>query len=54
MLLAIGIKGLVKDHIYEALALLGRFFMEICSKTLIRSDVVCLKDEIAKILWNWS
>jgi hypothetical protein len=45
-LLAIGVKGLVKDHIYEALAQLGRFFREIYSKTLTRSDVKCLKNEI--------
>jgi hypothetical protein len=45
-LLATGIKGLVKDHIYEALAQLGRFLREIHSKTLTRSDVKCLKNEI--------
>jgi hypothetical protein len=49
-LLAIGVKRLVKDHIYEALAQLGRFFREICSKTLTRSDVKCLKNEIPEIL----
>jgi hypothetical protein len=40
----------VKDHIYEALAQLGRFFREICSKTLTRSDVKHLKNEIPEIL----
>jgi hypothetical protein len=29
---------------------LGRFFREICSKTLTRSDVKCLKNEIPEIL----
>jgi hypothetical protein len=51
-LLAIGIKGLVRDHIYEVLAQLGRFFREICSKTLTRSDVKHLKNEIPEILCN--
>jgi hypothetical protein len=40
----------VKDHIYEALAQFGRFFREIYSKTLTRSDVKRLKNEIPEIL----
>jgi hypothetical protein len=49
-LIAIGVKILVKDHIYEALAQLGRFFRKIYSKTLTRSDVKHLKNEIPEIL----
>ncbi|KAK1679978.1 hypothetical protein QYE76_040826 [Lolium multiflorum] len=49
-LLAIGIKDLVKPNMYNVIAELGRFFREICSKTLSRAVVERLKVDIAVIL----
>ena len=49
-LLAIGIKDLVKPNMYNVIAELGRFFREICSKTLDRDVVKRLKEDIAVIL----
>ncbi|KAK1603175.1 hypothetical protein QYE76_018659 [Lolium multiflorum] len=49
-LLAIGIKDLVKPNMYNMIAELGRFFREICSKTLSRAVVERLKVDIAVIL----
>ena len=49
-LLAIGIKDLVKPHIYKVIAELGRFFRELCSKTLSKTVLQRLKVDIAVIL----
>lgn len=49
-LLALGIKGLVNKDMYNVLAELGKFFREICSKTLDRRVVERLKMDIAEIL----
>ena len=49
-LLAIGVKGLVLKNIYNAFAELGKFFRDICSKTLVRVEVEHLKDKIAQIM----
>ena len=49
-LLAIGIKDLVKPHIYKVIAELGRFFRELCSKTLSKKVLQRLKVDIAVIL----
>ena len=49
-LLAIGVKDLVKPHIFKVFAQLGKFFREICSKTLDRREIPRMKTEIVVIL----
>ena len=49
-ILPAGLRGIVSKEMYEAIALLGRFFKDLCAKTL-RIDVVKkLRDDIPEIL----
>lgn len=51
-ILPVGVRGIVPKEVHEAIALLGRFFKELCAKTL-RIDVVKpLGLDIPKILFK--
>ena len=51
-LLAVGLRGLVTKDIYVAIAELGRFFRELCSRKLNIAAIHRLKDQISRILCN--
>ena len=45
-----GLRGLVRPDLYEAVAELGNFFRELCSRNLSVHVIECLKQEIPLIL----
>ena len=45
-----GLRGLARPNVYEAVAELGNFFRELCSRNLKVGVVKCLKKEIPLIL----
>lgn len=47
-----GLRGLLDDDIYQAIAELGKFFRELCSQTLNKEVLVRMKTEIPLILCN--
>jgi hypothetical protein len=49
-LLAAGLRGLVDQDIYEAVANLGKFFRELCSKTVNKDVLIEMRKEIPIIL----
>jgi hypothetical protein len=44
------LRGFVDKDIYEAIAELGKFFRELCSRTLNKDVLVQMKEEIPIIL----
>ena len=49
-ILPVGLRGIASQDMYEAIAKLGRFFKELCAKTLNVEVVEGLKKEIPVIL----
>ena len=49
-ILPVGLCGLVRKDVYEVIAELGRFFRQLCSKTLKVDALLKMKEDIVEIL----